>query len=90
MKSFMISYDLGKPRRDYEGLITAIQQLAENWWHCLESTWIVKSTLSADAIRDRLDRYLDSSDKLLVSVVSPPAAWTGFGKDCSDWLKTNL
>lgn len=87
--NYFIGYDLDKPGQDYASLEKAIKNLG-SWWHCLDSTWIVISNLTAIAIRDILMAHIDSNDKLLVAVISAPAAWTGFSKECADWLTANL
>lgn len=90
MKSYLIGYDLIKPHKDYPELISEIKRLG-TWWHCLDSTWIVKSNATATAIRDLLRKHIDSDDKLLVAELTGGAAWTtSFGDECSNWLKTNL
>lgn len=91
MKSYMIGYDLNKPGQDYTDLIAAIKGLASGWWHCLDSTWIVKSDSTAAAIRDALKPHIDAGDELLViNVTGSESAWVGFDKQCADWLVNNL
>lgn len=88
-KSYLIGYDLNKSGQDYTTLIEAIKKLG-TWWHCLDSTFIVKSSSSAALIRDHLKQFIDSNDELLVVYLTGEVAWTGFSKECSDWLKNNL
>lgn len=88
-KSYLIGYDLNKSGQDYTTLIEAIKKLG-TWWHCLDSTFIVKSSSSAALIRDHLNQFIDSNDELLVVCLTGEGAWTGFSKECSDWLKNNL
>lgn len=89
MNTYLIGYDLDKPGQDYKDLIDKIKSFG-TWWHCLDSTWLIKSSLSAKAIRDDLATIIDNNDKLLVARLSGEAAWIGFTGDCSDWLKNNL
>lgn len=89
MKSYLIGYDLNKSGQDYQTLIVEIKKVG-TWWHCLDSTWIVKSDLTAAQIRDKLKSYIDTNDELLVVRLSGEGAWTGFSKECSDWLLKNL
>ena len=89
MATVLITYDLASPGQKYADLHEAIQAAA-NWWHCVESTWIIKSDLSLEVIRDRLLASLDSNDKLLVVQLTGAAAWAGFDQDCSSWLTNNL
>lgn len=85
MATLMIGYDLNR-QKDYATLIDAIKKLGP-WWHCLDSTWIVVCNHTPAAIRDHLQRFMDTDDELLVIDVTGRArAWTGFNADCSKWL----
>jgi len=90
MTTYMIGYDLNKAGKNYDGLITKIKELANGYWHHLDSTWLINSTLTAVQIRDALMPFLDSDDELLVCVASLPAAWAGFNTSGSEWLRNNL
>lgn len=92
MKTYLVGYDLNRPRGedDYQQLTDALKTSFDNWWHHLDSTWIIKTNLSAVEIRDSLTRYIDSGDELLVVQLSGEGAWTGFNTNGSTWLKTNL
>jgi hypothetical protein len=91
MKSYLIGYDLNRPRgaADYPNLIAAIKNIG-SWWHHLDSTWVVKSDLSAAQIRDQLTPHIDSGDELLVTCLTGEAAWRGFNQEGSQWLKDHL
>jgi len=89
MRSVIIGYDLNNPGKDYSTLIAAIKKLG-GWWHCLDSTWIVKSDVSREAIRNSLMPLLDKNDEIFVGILNGTAAWAGFDSSCSDWLKANL
>ena len=89
MNTYMIGYDLRRPGQDYKDLIAAIQKF-DNWWHHLDSTWIIKTNASSVEVRDFLIPYLDANDELLVARLSGDAAWKGFDENGSSWLKNNL
>ena len=89
MKSYLISYDLNSPGQDYDSLYEAIKAIG-SCWHCLDSTWIVKTDKSAVEVRDSISPKIDNNDSLLVVKLSGEGAWTGFDNDCSSWLKNNL
>lgn len=92
MKTYIISYDLIKGG-DYEALINEIKVIGQdNFWHCLESVWIINSTLTSLEICRRLILKLDSNDKIIVSQIhGPNTAWRPtFSENCQDWLKNNL
>jgi hypothetical protein len=89
MAVYMVGYDLVKPGKDYKNLIDAIKTYT-NWWHCLDSTWLIKSDKTAEQIRDHLKQHIDQNDRLLVANMGGAGAWIGFDKSCSDWLTNNL
>ncbi|WP_281980342.1 hypothetical protein [Tenacibaculum mesophilum] len=89
MKTYLIGYDLNKEGQNYNSLISEIKKLG-NWWHCLDSTLIIKSNSSAVIIRNHLSKFIDENDKLLVVRLEGEGAWLGFDTDCSNWLKNNL
>jgi hypothetical protein len=92
MTNYLIGYDLDKPSQNYEELFKAIKSLSgsRGWWHCLDSTWIIQSDLSAAHIRDLLWAHMGASDKLLVTALTRPSAWQGFDEGCNSWLKNNM
>lgn len=92
MKTYLVGYDLNRPRGndDYPDLHEAIKDLATGWWHHLDSTWIVKTNLSAVQIRDMLKAHIDSGDELLVVRLTSEGAWAGFNERGSTWLKKHL
>lgn len=89
-KSYVIGYDLNRPHQDYKDLIDAIKALASGWWHNLDSTWIVRSTLTAVEIRDELAKHIDRNDEILVAQLTGEAAWRGFDQSGSEWLRNHL
>jgi hypothetical protein len=90
MSTFVIGYDLHPSKGEtYEDLIAAIKEVG-NWWHCLDSTWVVVSGKTAEQIRDLLLPHIKNDDQLLVVRLAGEAAWFGFKEECSSWLKSNL
>ena len=85
----IISYDLRKPGRNYDGLFDVIKSLGD-WWHCLESVWIVHTSLTSGQIRDRVASSLDANDKLLVAKLQGDWASRGLDQKCNNWLTGNL
>lgn len=90
MASILIGYDLNKTGQDYKELIDAIKKLANGWWHCLDSTWIIKTEQSCKQVRDSLRLHIDSNDELLMVTLTGEGAWAGFNDECSTWLKNSL
>lgn len=89
MASYIITYDLKKPGRNYGALYERIKEYG-TWAHITESSWAVVSSKGAADIRDRLTEVIDSNDELFVAAVSTPAAWFNLGEKMTDWLKKNL
>lgn len=89
MDSFLIGYDLNKAGQDYDTLIEKIKDLG-TWWHCLDSTWIIKSNYTVVDIRNYLRQFIDGNDEILVVKLTGDAAWYGFSAEGSNWLKKNL
>ncbi len=73
---YSINYDLKKPGQDYEDLFQAIKGCGP-WWHYLDSTWLVDTSLDADGIWKRLKPAVDENDFFLI---------VGVTKDYSGWL----
>ncbi|WP_343692651.1 hypothetical protein [Chitinophaga sp.] len=92
MSTFLIGYDLNKKGQDYESLFEGIKELSNNtWWHHLDSTWLIKSDLTAVQVRDHLKQFIDGNDELLViNVTGRESAWRGFNDKGSQWLTNNL
>lgn len=90
LNSYLIGYDLNKSGQDYSLLIEKIKEIANGYWHHLDSTWIIKHSGTATTIRDALAPYIDSNDELLVVKLTREAAWKGFNTRGSEWIKTNL
>ncbi len=91
MGTLMVGYDLNKPNKDYDPLIKQLKEGYGDWWHHLDSTWLIKTTKSAKAVRDELKSYIDDDDELVVINVTDDArAWTGFNASGSKWLKATF
>ena len=90
MNSYLIGYDLNQTGQDYTDLVETIKNTFGTWWHHLDSTWIVKSDMTSEQIRDILRVRIDSNDELLVVKLVREAAWSGFNDRGSQWLLNNL
>jgi hypothetical protein len=84
-----ISYDLRRPGQDYSGLFDAIKALG-SWWHCLESVWLVDTSLTGTQVRDALRSYLDANDSLMVASLRGNWATLGLPGNCTDWLREHI
>jgi len=73
---YAINYDLKRPGQDYEAVYEAIKGCGA-WWHHLESTWLVDTSLTAKGIWDRIAPHADKNDFFLVVRIA---------RDYSGWL----
>jgi hypothetical protein len=89
--TILIAYDIHSTKGEgYDNLIEKIQSLGD-WWHHLESSWIVRCAHSPCEIRDQLKSYIGTDDQLLVLEISGDTAeWTGVNDAGSRWLKDNI
>jgi hypothetical protein len=85
MKTYLVGYDLNRPVQNYTKLIDALKAYS-NWWHHLDSTWLIKTNNSAEQIRNHLRQFIDANDELLVAYVAGESAWAGFNNEGSTWL----
>lgn len=91
MAVYIVTYDLdkGSTSEDYSRLVSLIKE--EGVWACLGgSSYLVESEHTAVELRNKFKDVLDNNDKLYVGVVSAPAAWVGYSKQVSDWIKEKL
>jgi hypothetical protein len=91
MATILIAYDIHPTKGEgYDNLIEKIQSLGD-WWHHLESTWIVRCSHSPREIRDQLKSHIGTDDQLLVLEISGDTAeCTGVNDAGSRWLKDNI
>lgn len=90
MNTLLVSYDLNKPKQDYETLLKHLRSYG-TYWHHLDSFWLVKSTETATQLRDTLKALIDTNDELLVmNVTGDGWASTGFTEKGTKWLKDHV
>ena len=73
LQLFSVSYDLREPGKDYPSLITELQRLGAK--KILLSHWVLRSSKSAEQLRDQLLSFIDDNDRLFVDQVSD---WASF------------
>jgi hypothetical protein len=87
VKTLLVAYDLNRPGQNYDTLIAKIKELANGYWHELDSTWLVRADMTPSDMRDQLRMHIDAGDELLVmDVTGDLAAWAGFSKVGSEWI----
>lgn len=79
MTVYLISYDLNRSDKNYDGVIEAIKNSSYNgvWCSPLKSVWLIKSNLTANQVSDNIKAKADTNDRWLVIEV---------GTDRQGWL----
>lgn len=81
----LITYDLNTPGKNYQALYESIKSLGE-WWHYLDSNWLVNTTLSTYQINEHLRKCIDDNDNLLIIEFNPSTAAGWLPKDAWKWI----
>ena len=90
MATYLVSYDLQRPGKDYPKLHEHLRSYAE-WAKPLESVWLIKSPLASEPLRDKIRAFMDGNDKILViDVTRSTAAWYNLPQEVSDWIVKSL
>lgn len=91
MAVYIVTYDLRTETdsQSYQRLIDLIKE--DGVWACLGgSSYLIESDQTAVELRDKFKRVLDGDDMLYVGRVTAPAAWTGYSKEVTEWIKEKL
>ena len=91
MKAYLITYDLKKSGQNYNALYDAIKSASYNdtWMHYLDSTWIIKSSLSAEQVYDKIKAVVDDNDYfIIIEVVKDYYGW--LPKESWEYLDNNI
>ena len=90
MNHLLVSYDLIAPGRNYES-IRGFLESHVNWAKPVQSLYLVKANKTAESLRNELNAYLDTNDKVIVvDVTKDAAAWKGLSDQISSWIKANI
>jgi len=84
MKIYVITYDLNREGQNYAQLYEELKK-SPQWWHYLDSTWMIHTNENANDIYTRLAKHIDKNDHILVIEVGvdrqgwlPEKAWEWF------------
>lgn len=91
MKTFIITYDLRQPERNYSALYEAIKNVAGegNWQHPMESVWVVsvQETFSANDVYNAVRKEIDNNDSLFVVEITTTDRQGWLAKSFWEWMK---
>ncbi len=86
---YLITYDLVKPKQDYDNLYEAIKQSSSKWWHYLDSTWLIVTELSIDDCVKKIHATMDDNDKLLIVDITRTKYNGWLPKKAWEWISAN-
>ncbi len=90
MSALLVGYDLKKPGQNYDDLYKALKSTG-NWCHLLDSTWIVKTDLSASKTCQQLVKFIDANDDLFVVDITGRARSSyGLSDEITTWITNNV
>lgn len=90
MHTYLVSYDLIRPGKDYTTLHTYLRTYGTRA-KPLESMWLLKSSLGVEQLRNAIQEYMDANDKIfIVDITGKAAAWRNLSVEESAWIKNNL
>lgn len=88
MAAILVGYDL-KSGQDYKPLIAKLKSYP-NWWHWLDSTWIIKVNKGVVELRDELLHFTYVGDRLLVVEVTGDHWASYITEEANSWLDAAL
>lgn len=90
MNTYLVTYVLGDYDKYYIPLSTRLKRFPR-WAKLFQRTWLIKSRLSANTIRNILSRLIEEDGSLLVIQVTD-ADWAAFDLKDSvvEWMKKNV
>ncbi len=89
MATYLISYDLVGPNRDYDKLIAHLRTYRVRT-RPLESVWMIQTSKSAGEVRDGIERHVDSNDKILVVTVARGWGTRNIASDVTNWMRNHF
>lgn len=90
MSVLMIGYDLNRPGQKYDELIEFLES-QPLWWHYLDSTWLVKTSLTVKEMCNKVWQHVDNNDAVLVlDVTRDTWACVGLEDGGAEWLQQHM
>lgn len=87
MGVYIVTYDLNKAGKNYDGLIEAIKSYG-SYCKVQKSAWFIDTKKTTAEVRDHLSKQIDKDDELFVGDLRKH--WAGSSNmKCVDWLKKN-
>jgi len=90
MACLLITYDLNTPGQDYKDLHEVIKNLGTSWWHHLDSTWLVTTTLTPSQAWDKLAAVADKNDTFLIVNITGDTYSGWLPEDAWTWIRNSI
>jgi hypothetical protein len=90
VRTLLISYDVDRTRQRYRQLVDVLRREPQ-CWHYLDTTWLVRTPVSAREMRDQLAPFVGAGDELLVlDVTGADHAHQGFSTKAGRWIDDHV
>jgi hypothetical protein len=88
MVTYIITYDLHNPGKNYENLLSEIRKF--DYIKLGGSSYAIKTNQTAGQIMNVLISYLDNNDQLFVSRLTKSHANYGYRQTIMNWISLNI
>jgi hypothetical protein len=83
---YLVTFTLNPPRPIPPKFLEALQGTNE-WWHYLDTTWLLSTSESQDALGRRIIPPLTKDDRILIVPIPPNVTLTGWlAQEAWDWI----
>lgn len=86
---YLVSYDLGQPRRNYEAIEKKIHAYSY-WAKPLESVWFIKTSDDITMVKKNLYSVMDKDDELMVIEVKRHWSTENLSPKVTEWMSNNI
>jgi len=86
---YLVSYDLNKPGQEYKELYKELKN-SNNWWHYLDSTWLIVTEESINELNDRIKNKIDKNDSLLIFDITNMDYSGWLSEEAWQWIRNNI
>ena len=86
---YFVTYDLTKSDHEYGELYEELKR-SGNWWHYLDSTWLVATPESIDELYQRIRAKIDDNDNLLIFDITNKTYQGWLPKKAWEWIRNHI
>jgi len=85
---YLITYDLKRPIQNYTELFNLLRNKGD-WWHYLDSTWLIRSNDSINSLADDIRNILDPNDRFLIFEVTGKYSQGWLSSEAWEWINSH-